>query len=164
MTRIDGQSDPLSLQRHRAGVVSRSMAAVIDAAAVSGLYFLAQFGAGIAHYLFLGPPFSLPDPPRLLGMAEFAAIAIGYLAWSWTTSGRTPGDQVMGLRVVSRSGRRLGFTRSALRAMLCVVFPAGLFWAALSRRSTSVQDLIVYSAVVYDWRYRPGDQTELDLS
>ena len=155
MTRVGGHDDPLGLQGHRAGLVSRSVAAVIDLAVVSVIHVLLQVGAGITLYLLLGPPFALPNPPPLLATVEFVVIAISYLTWGWTTSGRSLGDQVMGLRVVSRSGRRLGLTRSALRAALCVVFPAGLIWVVLSRRSASVQDLLIYSVVIYDWRYRP---------
>jgi hypothetical protein len=40
--------------------------------------------------------------------------------------------------------------RAVLRAALCVVFPLGLLWCALSRHRRSLQDLVVGSAVVYD--------------
>jgi uncharacterized RDD family membrane protein YckC len=38
-----------------------------------------------------------------------------------------------------------------------VLFPAGLLWVLASRRNASVQDLIVGTAVVYDWAYHPAD-------
>jgi uncharacterized RDD family membrane protein YckC len=44
--------------------------------------------------------------------------------------------------------------RSLLRAVTCVVFPIGLFWAALSKRNASVQDLVFGTSVVYDWHER----------
>jgi hypothetical protein len=37
-----------------------------------------------------------------------------------------------------------------LRAALCVVFPLGLLWCALSRHRRSLQDLVIGSAVLYD--------------
>ncbi|HEY7485817.1 MAG TPA: RDD family protein [Streptosporangiaceae bacterium] len=160
MSGPDGHADSLGLQGHRAGLVSRSLAAGIDVAVVAVLYLLVQVATGVARYLFLGPPFALPDLPQFFGLIEFAVIAFGYLVWGWTTSGRTPGDQVMGLRVVSRSGRGLDPTRAALRAVLCLVFPAGLLWVAVSRRNSAVHDLIVYSAVIYDWSYRPAPGEE----
>jgi uncharacterized RDD family membrane protein YckC len=58
------------------------------------------------------------------------------------------------LRVLDRSGRRLRVPRALLRAVLYVVFPAGLLWVLVSRRNASVQDLLVGTAVVYDWSYR----------
>jgi uncharacterized RDD family membrane protein YckC len=38
-----------------------------------------------------------------------------------------------------------------VRAVLYVVFLPGILWAAVSRRNASIQDLIVGTAVVYDW-------------
>jgi hypothetical protein len=35
--------------------------------------------------------------------------------------------------------------------VLCVMFPLGLLWAVFSRRRRSLQDILVRSAVVYDW-------------
>jgi hypothetical protein len=44
-----------------------------------------------------------------------------------------------------------------LRAIACLFFPLGLFWVLLSRSNSSLQDLGLRTAVVYDWRHRlPG--------
>lgn len=43
------------------------------------------------------------------------------------------------------------------RQMTCVLFPAGLLWVLASRRNDSVQDLVVRTAVIYDWVYHPAD-------
>jgi uncharacterized RDD family membrane protein YckC len=42
--------------------------------------------------------------------------------------------------------------------VLYVLFPAGLLWILASRRNASLQDLIVRTAVVYDWAYQPADK------
>jgi uncharacterized RDD family membrane protein YckC len=60
--------------------------------------------------------------------------------------------------VVDRVGRRLSVVRSLARAVLYVLFPAGLLWVVASRRNASVQDLVVGTAVVYDWTYHPADE------
>ena len=39
-----------------------------------------------------------------------------------------------------------------------MLFPAGLLWVLASRRNASLQDLIVRTAVVYDWAYHPADE------
>ena len=78
------------------------------------------------------------------------AIAVGYLTVGWAVSGQTVGSAVLGLRVVTRDGCRLGWWRAGLRAVLCVFVPLGLFWSAVSVSRRSVQDLLVRSAVVYD--------------
>jgi hypothetical protein len=48
--------------------------------------------------------------------------------------------------------------RSFARALLYVLFPAGLLWIMASRRNASVQDLVVRTAVLYDWAYHPAEE------
>ncbi|MFI9230564.1 RDD family protein [Streptomyces rimosus] len=151
MTRPSPADGPARFQGRAAGLVSRTVAAVADILVVLGLAVLADLFAGTVRFLVLGPPFA---PPKLsdwlTGFLGFA-LTVGYLAASWTVTGQTVGARLMGLRVVRRPGRPLGAGRALLRAVLCVVFPLGLFWTPLSRHDASVADLVVRSAVVYDW-------------
>ena len=62
---------------------------------------------------------------------------------------------VMGVRVVLGHRRQPGPLRALVRAAACVVFPVGVVWCAVSRTRRSVQDLLVRTWVVYDWRPRP---------
>ncbi|HTG48263.1 MAG TPA: RDD family protein, partial [Actinomycetota bacterium] len=75
---------------------------------------------------------------------------------TWTANGQTYGDRLMGIRVLDRSGALLHPGRAIVRAVLCVLFPLLLFWAIVDARRRSVQDLIVRTSVVYDWRVRAG--------
>jgi hypothetical protein len=44
-----------------------------------------------------------------------------------------------------------------VRAVLCVGFPIGLFWAVVSVTGRSLQDTVLRTRVVYDWAIRgPG--------
>jgi uncharacterized RDD family membrane protein YckC len=43
--------------------------------------------------------------------------------------------------------------------VLYVLFPLGLLWILASRRNASVQDLILGTAVLYDWAYHPAEDT-----
>ena len=95
---------------------------------------------------------------RMASRSTRATIAVGYLTFSWAATGRSVGKQVAGLRVADRAGRRLSLWRSFARAVLYVLFPAGLLWVLASRRNASLQDLIVRTVVVYDWAYHPPDQ------
>jgi uncharacterized RDD family membrane protein YckC len=52
----------------------------------------------------------------------------------------------------------MSLRRSFARAVLYVLFPAGLLWVLVSRRNASLQDLLVGTVVVYDWAYRPADE------
>ncbi|MEV5599686.1 RDD family protein [Streptomyces sp. NPDC052496] len=142
---------PARLQGRTAGLVSRTLAALTDALAVLGIAVLTGLAVGAVRFLVFGPPFTAPRPSDQLTGAFGFCLAVGYLAAGWSVTGRTVGGRLMGVRVVQRSGRRLRPGRALFRAVLCVLLPLGLFWAPLSRRDASVADLVVRSAVVYDW-------------
>jgi uncharacterized RDD family membrane protein YckC len=135
-----------------AGIVSRALASAIDLVVVMimcGGLLLAV--AGIR--LVLSPlSFRWPSPGWVLSLLVAVSIATGYLAIAWATTGRTCGAAVLGLRVRSAGGGPLGWARAGLRGALCAVFPIGLVWVVISPRRRSVQDLLVHSAVIYDWR------------
>jgi uncharacterized RDD family membrane protein YckC len=147
-----------ALQGHRAGFATRLVADVVDFGVAWLLGLSALLAAGVVQYLLTGPPFRLPVLPNWLDATAFAAIAVGYLTFSWAATGRSVGKQLAGLRVVDRGGRRMSLRRSFCRAVLYVLFPAGLLWVLASRRNASVQDLVVGTAVVYDWAYHPADE------
>ena len=139
-----------------AGVVTRILAALIDVVVVAALTG-AVFGAVVAG-LFVVNPVSFSWPHGLAAETTLVtvAVAIGYLTVGWATAGRTVGGAVLGVRVVANSGARLGWMRSVCRAVLCVLVPLGLLWAAVSARRRSMQDLVVRSTVLYDARKVPA--------
>ncbi|GGL87922.1 hypothetical protein GCM10010129_34720 [Streptomyces fumigatiscleroticus] len=132
-----------------AGIVSRALAALVDACVIAGAGLAVHLAAGGVRLLVAGPPFRLPDPPGWLSAVCGWLIAVLYLGGSWSVTGVTAGDRLLGLRVTARSGRLLGLPRALLRAALYVAFPVGLLWVPLSRRRASVQDLVVASVVRY---------------
>ena len=139
-----------------AGIVTRVLAALIDGVVVAALTG-AVFGAVVAG-MFVVNPVSFRWPHGLLAEASLVTVgvAIGYLTVGWATAGRTVGGAVLGVRVVANGGGRIGWTRSACRALLCVLVPLGLLWVAVSARRRSVQDLVVRSTVLYDARKVPA--------
>jgi uncharacterized RDD family membrane protein YckC len=78
-------------------------------------------------------------------------LVLVYLAYGWGLNGRTVGKVVLGLRVVRSDGADLTGWRGLWRAVLYIVFLPGILWAAVSRKNASVQDLLLRTAVVYDW-------------
>jgi len=158
MTRDIRYVEARALQGHRAGFASRVVADVVDLGVAWLLGLSALLIAGVVRYLLTGPPLRLPVLPNWLDASLGAAIAVGYLTFSWSATGRSVGKQLAGLRVVDHAGRRLAVWRSCTRAVLYVLFPAGLLWVLASRRNASLQDLVVGTAVVYDWAYRPADE------
>ena len=124
----------------------------------AGLVALVLVGAylGWAGFLFLVDPrgFTFPDF-RLFASLLVGAVVLGlYLTAAWAIGGRTYGNLLMGLRVVGVFGGDVGWIRAALRAAFYVLFPIGLFWVVLDPRQRSVQDRVLATAVVYDWKPR----------
>ncbi|MFJ8822538.1 RDD family protein [Streptomyces sp. NPDC102467] len=147
MTESDDSEGP-----EPAGLVSRAVAAVLDALTLALAGLVIHLGVGCAVLLVTGPPFRMPDFPGALSGAVTWAGAVLYLGGCWTALGYTPAGRLMGLRVTDRAGRLLRLPRALLRAALCVTFPLGLCWVPLSRRRASLQDLVVAGAVTYDRR------------
>jgi uncharacterized RDD family membrane protein YckC len=133
-----------------AGFVTRAAANAVDVALVSLLVALGY--AGVAGFRFLLAPrsFRLVAPESGWAVAAIGIVLAVYWTATWAEAGRSHGDQLMGLRVVGRSGTRLHVLHAAARAVLCVLFLPGLFWALFSRRNRSVQDVVLRTAVVYD--------------
>ncbi len=142
-------------QGRRAGLVSRGIAAVVDAG-VAALVLGGCYLVWVAVVFAAGPVrFTVPVPARSVVVAAGAVLAVGYLALCWTTTGRTVGGQVLGLRVVDGRGRLLRGGRAASRAVCCVCFPLGLLWVLVDPDRRSAQDVVLRTSVVYDWDPRP---------
>jgi uncharacterized RDD family membrane protein YckC len=142
-------------QGHRAGLVTRTAAVAVDLGIVIialGVTYLAVFA-----FLFLLDPrtFTAPTPSPGLVFAIGCLLLTVYLAVSWMGTGRTYGNQVMGLRVVNNKGQRLHPFAAIVRAAFCVILPIGLLWVLVSGQNRSLQDLVLRTSVIYDWDVRP---------
>lgn len=135
-------------------MVTRTVAAGIDAAIVAMVLLLVYLG--YAGLLFLVDPrsFSFPDPRLLVSLLMGAIVLFLYLTAAWAIGGRTYGNLVMGLRVTGVFGGDVGWVRAAARAAFYIGLPIGLFWVAVDRRQRSIQDRVLATAVVYDWQPR----------
>jgi uncharacterized RDD family membrane protein YckC len=135
-----------------AGVVSRLVAATVDAVVVVLLLLALYLGYAAARFFVDPLGFAFPRAALLLSLSTALPLLVVYLAAAWAFTGRTYGCQVMGLRVVSARGCRLRPLTACIRACLCVVVPVGLLWCAVSRQRRSLQDVVLRTAVVYDWQ------------
>jgi uncharacterized RDD family membrane protein YckC len=143
-------------QGHRAGMVTRTIAAAVDAVVVLLVVTVALLSVnGISFVLD-------PRGYRVMGASQEILVQVGlataivYLAGTWTVMGRSYGCHLMGLRIVDRRGRSPRLTRALLRAAFCVMFPLGLLWCVVGRSRKSVQDLVLGTSVVYDWMPEHG--------
>ncbi len=146
--------DARPYQGQRAGIITRTIAGVIDAVVVITL-LLAGY-VGVNGLLFLIDPrgFEYTEASTLLSVTAGLVVLVLYLTIAWSLTGRSYGCQVMGLRVVSSRGLRLRPYVALLRAILYALFPIGLLLCAGGRKHRSLQDLVLRTSVIYDWRPR----------
>ena len=141
-------------QGQKAGLVTRLIANMVDALTVS--VALLALHVGINALLFLASPrdFEFATASVLLSVTTALLVLIVYMTVAWSITGRTYGDHVMGLRVVDRRGDLVWPPTALIRAALCVGFPIGLLWCGVSASRRSVQDVVLRTSVIYDWRPR----------
>jgi uncharacterized RDD family membrane protein YckC len=139
-------------QGHPAGVVSRVVAATVDTIAVAAALLVGYLAVAGMRFLIKPRDFSFPELGPT-GSLLVGGLMLGcYLTVAWALGGRTYGNLLMGLRVVTVRGDRVGWLRAAARAGCYLAVPVGLLWVAVDRRGRSVQDLVLRTAVVYDWQ------------
>jgi uncharacterized RDD family membrane protein YckC len=132
-----------------AGIVSRSVAAVIDLAVVLLLIGLLYFGWVLTALALNPSTFRFPHVGALFSTTVTFGCSVLYLTGCWAVSGCTVGAAVMGLRVTGRRGQRLPAALALLRAVACVAFPVGLAWVVVDAQRRSLQDLLLGSRVGY---------------
>jgi uncharacterized RDD family membrane protein YckC len=131
-------------------VVTRLLAAAVDAAVVVVLTVSLDLAAAGARFLWSPMGFRWPRPTASVTVVVLLLVAVVYLAVGWALTGRTYGSRLMGLRVLSSQNQLLGWTRSTLRALMSVLWPVGLLWCGISRTRLSVADVALRTVVVYD--------------
>jgi uncharacterized RDD family membrane protein YckC len=133
------------------GLVTRSIAFALDALVINLLAL--AVGAVVALAVSV---LSVPD------WAETALVAIGgvaYIVWSityfatfWSTTGQTPGDRVMQIRVCRADGGRVGVGRSVVRlaGLVLAAIPlfAGFLPILFDKRRRGLQDMLAGTVVV----------------
>jgi uncharacterized RDD family membrane protein YckC len=140
----------------RAGFASRIVAGAIDGAVIFGTYIGVLFVIGLLRFLFDDESLHLPRPHRWVTIVVVIVIGVLELSTAWSGSGRTVGDDVVGLRVVTASGGPLRPRRAFVRAVL-VMLTGGLvlLTVLVSKRNNGVHDWLCRTTVIYEWRPRP---------
>lgn len=138
-------------QGQRAGIVSRVLANTVDFVAVVAVMLAGYVAWAALRFLVDPATFTFPEVKWARALALGGFLLVTYFWIAWATSGRTLGNSLMGLRVVSFRGRLMRPSGALVRALFCVVFPIGLFWALISRQNRSVQDTVLRTSVIYDW-------------
>jgi uncharacterized RDD family membrane protein YckC len=140
------------LQGTRAGFVSRCAADAIDLLVVAVIYMAILTAIGVVEYLLQEESFEMPQPDLLVTTTMSWCIAVAYLTSGWASTGRTIGKSTMGLRVVNAHGEALSPRHAFVRALLCATVGwVLLLWILVSKRRAGFHDVLLRTAVVYDW-------------
>jgi uncharacterized RDD family membrane protein YckC len=150
-----------SLQGIRAGFVSRVVGLAIDMLVLGVIGFLIIFFVALVTWVVTSKGFSLQRPSGLGLLIGSAVLWIVYFDYFWTTTGRTVGEQLLGLRLVREGGGRVRGWRALARSVLTVFFAIGVLWVLVSKKNAAIQDLICGTAVVYDWSYNPPNSAAI---
>ena len=135
------------------GLATRVLAIVIDILIVQAVAWTVGAVAAVAASMF-----EPSDQIQTLLIAAGAVIAAlwsaGYFVFFWSTTGQTPGDRVMQIRVQdAETGRPLHFGRAVLRFLGAILSALLLFLGYLmilvDDRRRALHDRIVGSVVVY---------------
>ncbi|MGI8632052.1 MAG: RDD family protein [Solirubrobacterales bacterium] len=141
-----------------AGAITRAMALAIDGVLVN--LSLAAFTAIVASLVrALFPDFvgDLPLQTTAVAAVAWGTIGSSYLLFFWTLVGQTPGMRILGLRVASLAGERLGLGQAIKRLIALVVFPFGAVAMVVTERRQALHDRFADSIVVYEpEKVRPG--------
>jgi uncharacterized RDD family membrane protein YckC len=133
------------------------LANTIDFGVVLAVLGVGYLGVAAARFLWKSWAFTFPTPSFLLMLVLTGIIAVLYLTAAWATTGRSYGKHVLGLRVVGPFGPLRPFG-ALVRALLCVLFPIGIFWTAMSPQNRSLQDVVLRTSVVYAWLAREDEE------
>lgn len=146
------------LQGLRAGFISRAVASGTDVVLVLCIYVVAVIVVSIAWGLFFSKSITITAPPHWVNELLAWILLVLYLTVGWWSTGRTPGKQMMGLRVVRSDGSPLRFWRALFRALLCASFFPALLLALVNRRNRGLEDVACKTVVTYDWLPRSYEE------
>ena len=143
-----------------AGAITRLLAHWIDIS-LAGFLFVA--GSAALDYVLTsiaGLDTVSNDP----GKWHAAAAAVWLFVYWWLSvavAGKTLGQAVLGLRVLTSEGAVLSASRAAVRALTLplsyLLLGIGFLGIVVGRERRALHDLIAGSAVVYDWGPRTAE-------
>jgi uncharacterized RDD family membrane protein YckC len=162
---------------HYSGFATRFVALLIDAViisvsisalalTVSGLRSLVELLLQLEFANQLGVASiiarNVANPTPIIATALSALLFVAYHIFFLATAGRTPGKAFIGVRVVTTSGDRLSWLRSATRFVgyLISALPlfAGFGWVLIDDYRQAWHDKLAGTFVVYTWAARPDEQ------
>jgi uncharacterized RDD family membrane protein YckC len=133
------------------GLVTRAIAFAVDAAIVNLIAIVVGVGIGLALSI-LSIDDSLEVVLLACGGLAFVIWSVAYFVVFWSTTGQTPGDRLMQIRVCREDGGVLRPRRALLRfgGMVLAALPlfAGFLPVLFDDRRRGIHDMLAGSVVV----------------
>jgi uncharacterized RDD family membrane protein YckC len=131
--------------------VTRAIAFAVDAAIIDLIALVVGVGVGLALSI-LSVSNDLQVVLLAFGGAAFLVWSVGYFTVFWSTTGQTPGNRLMRLRVCDDDGAVLSPRRALLRfgALVLAALPllAGFLTVLVDDRRRGVHDMLAGTVVV----------------
>jgi uncharacterized RDD family membrane protein YckC len=135
------------------GLATRGIAFAVDAAIVDLTALVVGVGVGLALSIL-----SISDNLQVVllacGGAAFVVWSVAYFAVFWSTTGQTPGNRLMHIRVCREDGAALSLRCSLLRfgALLLAALPllAGFLTVLVDDRRRGLHDMLAGTVVLGD--------------
>jgi uncharacterized RDD family membrane protein YckC len=136
-----------------AGLVTRTIAYVLDAAAINLVALVVAAAAALALSIFHVPD-AIQDAVTATLAVVYVLWAIGYFVAFWSTTGQTPGSRVMRIRVIDSRGApglkpRRALVRVAGLVLATIPLFAGFLIMLWDSRRRCLQDRLARTVVVH---------------
>lgn len=136
-----------------AGLVTRLVAFALDAAVINAVIWSVALVAALCLSLFSHVPHDVEIVLAAVGGFVAIAWSVAYFTFFWSSTGQTPGNRVLSIKVQSANGERLHAGRAFLRVLLLplsvIPFCAGLGLILVDRRRRALHDVLAHTVVVY---------------
>src|SRR5690349_5592684 len=106
MTLALPSATPLRRTTHYVGLVTRALAFAVDAAIIN-LAALITTGVVLLSFTIVSVPEELKAVAAVIGGGLYLLWVVGYFVVFWSTTGQTPGNRLLRIRVLPASGGRL---------------------------------------------------------
>jgi uncharacterized RDD family membrane protein YckC len=133
------------------GLITRAIAFALDAALINAVAIVATAVATLTFSIVTIPE-SLRTVAVVAGGALYLLWTVGYFVTFWTTTGQTPGNRAMRIRVHGMTGEKLRPRRALLRfvGLTLAALPlfAGFLLILLDDRRRGLHDRLAGTVVI----------------
>jgi uncharacterized RDD family membrane protein YckC len=133
------------------GLVTRGIAFALDAGVINVVSLLVAIGAALILSV-LDLPQNFEPALAAIGGVSYVVWTVAYFVTFWSSTGQTPGNRVMEIRVVRAEGGTLTVWRALFRfgALILAALPffLGFLPILLNERRRGLQDMLAGTVVV----------------